>query len=691
MNKKNLRLHIIMAIVMIIITFSGIASIASSPSTSTSSSNMTAEGGTTAVTQQSQQPVLNWTGNGGKGMSIAILAPQANGLEENQSYLPALVQGEFVSNFSGYSAISVLDRERLESQYMELFSGYYDDNAQETMDLGRLTPTTHIMGGNITRTATGYALQMQITKSSDKMTTASYSGTFSFAELDNLTGIRRASFDLLQKMGITLTASAQRELTGAATLNHANAQTALARGVTAQSQGTEVAALSYYFMAAAYDPSLIEAASRTSILNTNISSGNIGMDVRNDIAWRRQWVARLTETEQFFDSFNRTEFMPYTLFYVSNEIKRVGGIDYQRETITLSIETHLHGSGIWTNSIERALQAVYDGLIATGRARDWGLANWPRQGVTTLNAFASRSNSFSVVFELLNDQNKVISRQTLQSGGNWGLSQSWSGGRPSISVSADTRTTFNFTNVNANDISDRMTIRIASVNGTDAETAARNGVLQMRAITRSEFDKNSRYNFSRGTLLGFTNNAARDVEIVVVPERFDRRTYQTIPEERKLIIPNMILGDPVISIGQNAFRDIRLTDIVIPNSVTSIGASAFRDNRLTAINIPDSVTSIGDEAFLKHKTTSGDNSRINSIKIGSNVNISANAFKYSYNYYSDGERYQGEDNSFLALYNNGKKAGIYNYSIVNNLGDRFLSSITLGFAGDSNKWSYTPK
>ena len=38
-----------------------------------------------------------YAGDGGKGMSIAILAPKAPGLAENQGYIPALVQGELVS------------------------------------------------------------------------------------------------------------------------------------------------------------------------------------------------------------------------------------------------------------------------------------------------------------------------------------------------------------------------------------------------------------------------------------------------------------------------------------------------------------------------------------------------------------------------------------------------------------------
>jgi hypothetical protein len=572
------------------------------------------------ATAQTTQPQASaspyFTGDGGKNISIAILTPKATGLAENQGYLPTLVQGEFVSNFSGYSAISVLDRERLDSQYAELLSGYYDDNAKAGLDLGHLTPTTHIMGGSITRTATGYALQMQITKSSDKMTTASYSGTFTFAELDNLTGIRRASLELLQKMGITLTAQAKEELTKAAMDNHVNAQTTLAKGITAQKQGTEVAALSYYFQAASFDPSLLEAVNRSSILNVNISSGNIGDNARNDIQWRKDWVARLTETEQFLDSFNKTESMPYTLFYVSDEIKQVGEINYRNETVTMGgIETNLHGSGIWTLSIERALQAVYDGLNATKRKDVWQLGDWPRQGVTNLN-FTGRSRNFAVVFELLNNQNKVIGRQTLQSGGSWGLNRS--SGRPVINVNADDRKTLNFQNVNVNDITDSMTIRVATVDGADAETAARNGVLQIQAITRNEFDSNNTWRFAKGELQGFVN----------------------IPEQKmyNLNLPNTIWGDPVMYIGQEAFKNFVISFLIIPNSVISIG----------------------DKAFWVHSNTTAF-VYLEKITIRENVVIAKEAFLHSWKYYNEkGELIEGYNNAFTNFYNGtGKRAGVY--------------------------------
>jgi hypothetical protein len=605
-------------------------------------------------------------------MSLTIVAPRASGLAENQSYLPGVVQREFVDNFSGYSAISVLNYESLGEQYDVLLSGYFDDNAGG--DLGHLPETTHMMRGNITRTATGYALQMQITKTADKMITASYSGDFTFAELDNRTGIRRASLDLLQKMGVTLTAQAREGLTKAAAANHVTAQTALAQGVAAQRQGTEFAALSYYFQAAAYDPSLHEAVSRSSILSANISSGNIGQDARNDVAWRRDWIARLTETEQYFANFNRTESMPYTLFYVSDEIKQEGEINYRNETVTMKIETHLHGSGIWTLSIERALQAVYDGLNATGRKNVWELGGWPQQGVTNLNAFARRSGNFSVVFELLNSQNKVIGRQTLQSGGSWGLN--W-GGRPEVQVSADDRKTLYFQNVNVNDITDSLTIRVATVNGTAAETAAQNGVLQIRAVTRNEFDANARFQYARGEIQGLNERVAN----LVIPDTIWGDPVISIREGAfqnagltSLTIPNIFtsisarafsdnqlrsvtIPGSVTSIGDNAFSNNPLTNVIIPNSVTSIGARAFSENQLGSITIPDSVRHIGDAAFQRSSPLANQSDGFTSITIGANVVTEGNPFQYSI--IQTGNSGNADGGFLIYYYQNGRQGGTY--------------------------------
>ena len=208
-----------------------------------------------------------FTGEGGQGTSLAILAPKATGLAANQNYIPALVQGELVNNFITYTAISVLDRERLDDQYAELLSGYYDDNAEAGMDLGHLRPTDYIMHGSITRTAIGYALHIFVTKTADKITAASYSETCTAEELDDLTGVRRASLSLLQKMGVAATELTKSELSRAAASNEVSAQTSLAKSINA---ATEFEKMRYTYEAKQHDPALAEAARRVAAYQTEI-------------------------------------------------------------------------------------------------------------------------------------------------------------------------------------------------------------------------------------------------------------------------------------------------------------------------------------------------------------------------------------------------------------------------------------
>nr|MBR9811084.1 leucine-rich repeat protein [bacterium] len=67
----------------------------------------------------------------------------------------------------------------------------------------------------------------------------------------------------------------------------------------------------------------------------------------------------------------------------------------------------------------------------------------------------------------------------------------------------------------------------------------------------------------------------------------------------ELVIPQTIEGNPVTSIGEQAFGNCySLTNITLPDGLTSIGWAAFAEcTSLTSITIPDSVTSIGFGCF----------------------------------------------------------------------------------------------
>jgi hypothetical protein len=460
------------------------------------------------MTESVAAPAPNpyYTREGGKGLSLAILAPQAKGLVADQDYLPALVQEELVSNFTGYSAISVLDRVQLDNQYAELFSDYYDDSEEKGMDLGHLTPTDYIMGGSITKTATGYALQPQITKTEGKTTAASYSGTCDFAELDNLSGVRRVSLELLQKIGIEPTERTKTELAGAAATNHVNVQTALAQGITAQQGGTVVEVLSYYYQVAAFDSSLLEVTNRASVMSAAISSGNIGENVRNDIQRRKEWQKILTEAEVYFGKH-----LPWEIVYSPTLVQ--GKVDYTRETVDLSCNLEVKPTDGF-----KIVNTILAGLVATGKITEWNMEYWPLSSSVFVDRITARDPDYgpvgsgddmynctilkriSVRFQLINAEGKVVAatnedvfcplrfahfrsdlfydsipRPNLDVVGQV---YGWD-----MSVLAETsKENILFSSVNANDITDKMTIKIVSVNGIDAAAIAKTGYIKISTL-----------------------------------------------------------------------------------------------------------------------------------------------------------------------------------------------------------------
>ena len=103
-----------------------------------------------------------FTGEGGKDLSLAIKVPAGMGLAADQGYLPTLIQGVFVDDVKKYSAIKVLDRLNLEKILKETESGIYKGEA-EYGQLGQIANVDYVLEGIVTKTGSGYAMQIQIT------------------------------------------------------------------------------------------------------------------------------------------------------------------------------------------------------------------------------------------------------------------------------------------------------------------------------------------------------------------------------------------------------------------------------------------------------------------------------------------------------------------------------------------------
>jgi len=289
-----------------------------------------------------------------------------------------------------------------------------------------------------------------------------------------------------------------------------------------QRQNAEATERFYKNLTTALNPSLSKKmASLFAEISTNITEA-IGTNAQNDVTWRKRWLKRLTDTENMFYTIFSNRGKPYTLFY-STGIKQ-GKINYQTETIELSTILNLRMNDNWVGILDVALQTVKamdDKLQSTGRRSDWGLNDWPNTGVSQTNPFKNMyfgggwngitrngtqwKTDFIIVFELLNDKGRVIGRQSIELSpffeiycnnrnyyGNF-IEYGKHGGTIVDSDRAirlrneiNNIKTITFNNVKIGDISDKMTIRVASVNKNNQKNAG----IQITPLSESEWNDN---------------------------------------------------------------------------------------------------------------------------------------------------------------------------------------------------------
>jgi hypothetical protein len=303
-----------------------------------------------------------FSGTGGGGMSITILPPKGVGITEDQR---RVVQGELIDNFTTYSKISILDRMNLDDTYSELLSGYYEDENAGVADLGHMNPTQYIMYTTIIQNSMGYNLQIQISRTSDKMMEASFSETCTSTELDNLTAIHRATSALLPRLGVNLTERAKTALSKPSTTQQVNSQIALAKGIEAQRRGTVIEAMSYYYEATALNSLLIESTNKLADLSVKVKTGNIGVDARNSIAARNSWLEVMRQCGDFY-----LKHLPLEINY-STKVKS-NNLNYAKGTVDLSFDLTSSSS-----SNVQLWQDVLIGLGKTGKKKEWNILGWP--------------------------------------------------------------------------------------------------------------------------------------------------------------------------------------------------------------------------------------------------------------------------------------------------------------------------
>jgi len=606
-----------------------------------------------------------YTGTGGSGMTLAIIPTVGQGLDP---YLLDIIQGTLVSVFQKYSAITVTDRVMLDKLIAESLDAIYDDNT-EIVRLGHVRHARYWLGSKITETSTRglYNVVINITDmvANPPVVKATYNRNHNLTQLEDHSAVNSASKDLLAGMGVRLTARAISELDATVRANQLAAQENNARGYQAQRQGNEVYAQFYYVQAAEIDPSLFEAVNRSTVMFTNVSTGQIGADARNDARARDEWESRLKQVENLANDVLSKVDPPFTLFY-SNHITKEGDTNYSNRTMTVKFSANMRANAAWfntaTKALEKVVQSHYDGLVATGRASTWQFAGWPNQGRTNNNPFNKQWNyPFNVTFELLNAQGRVVGTKTQDMARSFTISRS-SNNIIWTSFNYDRFETILVSGVKIDEYTDdRTTIRIGNINRGTVQQAR----ISVIALSETEFNTNRNHSnqlrIENGFLRGFGQNVRIERDrtySLTIPSQMWREPIENVITSieqgafKEKQLSSVTITGGITRIPNEAFAGNQLTSVTIPNSVTSIGNSAFALNKLTSVTIPSSVTSIGENAFNQlvrkerqeydstnhryYTVTYYEGTYLTNITIGRNVDMRSSSFNLNFpSFYND--------------------------------------------------------
>jgi hypothetical protein len=573
-DKKPCKAHIPGMATAAVIVFI-IAGCASSP-----------QGGAGKAASPAGQPFFS--GEGGESLRIAILQPKGVNIPKGLSWCLSMIQGSLTGDFDRFSDMTVLDRrhldEILEEQNLSLSGNFSDD---DYIRIGNLTNAEYILTGSLTQTAAAgvvtFYLELAVTNPETGERRASFGPKgYSLADIQNMKAAKDAAYELLTRMGVNLSASVRAALYETVQAS-VEAETALAKGVTAQNSGdtpkTTFEAMYYLFEAQSLDPSLLEAAGRleayqAAIFNTPeitipelsapVQTGNIGRDARNELAQykahqetfknqqeyllgqrsvlleqqktlfgkQRELIALLHESEDFYKNHP-----PFEIIY-DPALERTGEVNYQKEAIDLRFRI----AAIGVPASLKVMQSILDSLDVM------------RQGFVSINAGLDKVQE---QLDRVNEAGKEYAVQPVAGvqaddktlGAAWSLPSWTAGGGRTFNIEAalsdewgktiggtkiflknelagdnyseplNAGGTGVFKDVPVKDIGDILKVTIKTVNDVDIEDPDNAGYIKISAI-------NNRYTVSGYDIDGY-NKAGRD------PFGYDKAGYNKTGRDRQ--------------------------------------------------------------------------------------------------------------------------------------------------------------
>ena len=248
-------------------------------------------------TQRANAPL--YTGDGGKGIVIAVPTPVMRNNTAVDKWMPQLFQDLITGDLARYSAMTVLDRtnESLVIAEQTLSeTGLYSDN--DYIELGNMTNARYIAAGNIQNVSGRYNVSFRINNIETNEIKASFSKAYSLNDIETGLAAKEAVRELLAGMGVELTADGEKSLLAIQPVDvRATAQ--LARGLAAAKSDNIVESLAFLSDALNSNSTRNEANKHIKSFFVDIPTGSIRERANYAQAQAEKWNKIFSDLEMY--------------------------------------------------------------------------------------------------------------------------------------------------------------------------------------------------------------------------------------------------------------------------------------------------------------------------------------------------------------------------------------------------------
>ncbi|GHV67742.1 hypothetical protein AGMMS49928_05470 [Spirochaetia bacterium] len=231
-----------------------------------------------------------FSGDGGKGIVIAVPPPNMSNQTSANAWIPQLFQDIITGNLARFSAMTVLDRKNekltLAEQELSANGNYSEDNY---IRMGQLTNAQYIVAGTILPISGQYQTNFRINNTETNQIATSFDKRYQFKDVESGYAAKEITFELLKGMGVSVTETGRQALLSVKE-SQTQATIQLARGMSAEKNGDIVDALGYLYQASETSQTRNEATNRIDNISISVPQGSLREQAQAGLALREKWT-----------------------------------------------------------------------------------------------------------------------------------------------------------------------------------------------------------------------------------------------------------------------------------------------------------------------------------------------------------------------------------------------------------------